>query len=150
MLPERLNVDCDKQATTLPVPGPDPSYMQNPMIECAYPHLQIGMHVVTCQLQHQLHDAATLTSYQPYHQQKFQWMTEAIQCIHWKVSQLVLQQVSHMDKRIISKFIHKWLPLLDRYHVSSNSINKQCPSCHGATKTVSHFINCPHPEQQQI
>jgi len=58
--------------------------------------------------------------------------------------------MSQVDCWIISKFIHEWLSLLDQYHIQSNSLSKQCPSCQGSTKTVSHFVNCLNPEHQQI
>jgi len=48
------------------------------------------------------------------------------------------------------KFIYEWLPLLDQHHVHSNSLNNQCPLCCGSTETVTHFVNCPHPDCQKI
>jgi len=89
------------------------------------------------QLQHQLCDAATFIFYL---QNKFQWTSDSANQVHWKVHQLANQHLLQSKRQIISKFIHEWLPLLDRYHVQSSSANKQCPSCQGAIKTVIFSI----------
>ncbi len=99
------------------------------------------------QLQHQLCDVATFIFYL---QNKFQWTGDSANQVHCKVHQLANQHLLQSEHQIISKFIHEWLPLLDRYHVQSSSANKQCPSCRGAIKTVNHFLNCPHLDCQQI
>jgi len=52
--PERLNVDCDHRAANVPLPCPDPSIQNNPMIELAYPHVHIRGQIISHQLQHQL------------------------------------------------------------------------------------------------
>jgi len=148
--PERLNVDCDHRAANVQIPCPDPNIQHNPMIESAYPHLRIRGQIIIRQLQHQLRDAATFRSYQEYLQNKFQWADGSAPQVHWKIHQLANQRLTQSERRIISKFIHEWLPLLDWYHVQSSSASKQCPSCRGAIKTVSHFLNCPHPDRQQI
>jgi len=145
-------VKCGLQQKSSPssIPNPDLALRQNPMVESAYLHLWIGDKTIIQQLQHTLRDAATMAPYQDYLQNKFQWPGTSVPHIHWKViQQLTLQKLSHVDWHIISKFIHKWLPLLDWHHIQSNSINNQFPSCRGTTKTVQHFVNCPHPEWQQ-
>ncbi len=148
--PERLNVDCDRRAAQVPIPCPDPAIQRNPTIEAAYPHVMIDGKVILRQLQHNLRDAATFPTYSDYLQTKFEWTSDAKGSIHWKVHQLANMHLSHSERRIITKFIHEWLPLLDRYHVLSSSQTKQCPSCHRAVETTDHFLNCSHPERQQI
>jgi len=148
--PERLNVDCDRRAAQVQLPCHDLQIQNNPMIAAAYPHVLIDDQVISRQLQHHLRDAATFPAYWEYLQTKFQWTNLNTTCIHWKVHQLANHHLTHSERRIINKFIHEWLPLLDRYHVLSNSQTKQCPSCRQAVETTDHFLNCSHPERQQI
>jgi len=147
---ERLNVDCNRRAAQVQLPCPDLQIQKNPAIDAAYPHVMINNQVILRQLQHQLQDAATFPAYWEYLQNKFHWTNTEPTCIHWKVHQLANQHLTHAERRIINKFIHEWLPLLDRYHVLSSSQNKQCPSCWRETETTEHFLNCPNPERQQI
>jgi len=60
-----------------------------------------------------------------------------------------MQQVhikfTHNEWHTITKFIHEWLPLQDRYHVQSASIDQVCPSYCMNRETVAHFLQCPHP-----
>jgi len=148
--PERLNVDCDHRAANVPLPCTAPNIQKNPPITASYPHVRINGQIIHRQIQYQLRDAATSREYQEYLQNKFQWTDATTAQVHWKMHQLANQRLSPSERRIISKFIHEWLPLLDRYHVQSSSISNICPSCRGATEDVSHFLNCPHPDRQQI
>jgi len=68
--------------------------------------------------------------------------------VHWQIHALAQQQLTHAERQIISKFIHEWLPLQDYYHVQSNLVNNQCPSCQQCMETVECFLQCPHPDQQ--
>ncbi len=148
--PKWLNVDCDRWAAQVPIPCPDPVIQNNPIIKAAYLHVMIAGKVILQQLQHNLRDVATFPTYSNYLQTKFEWTSNTTGSIHWKVHQLANQHLSHSEWQIITKFIHEWLPLLDRYHVLSSSQTKQCPSCHWAVETTDHFLNCSHLECQQI
>ncbi len=55
-----------------------------------------------------------------------------------------------IERRTLSKFNHKWLPLQDRYHVHSSSPDNSCPSCWQAPKTPAHFLACTHHERTHI
>jgi len=103
-LPECLNVECNRWAKQVPVPYPN----NTPMINVAYPQLQIGSKVVIWQLQSQLHDTTTFPSYQSYLQNKFEWTGHILQYIHWKVHQLAQQHLTQAERCIISK-IHSWV-----------------------------------------
>jgi len=146
MTPEKLNIDCDRRAAQVPLPCPDPDIQNTPLIDTAYPHVMIAGKVIQRQLQHKLRDAATFPMYREYLQTKFQWPSDATDRIQWKVHQLANQHLMHSEQRVVTKFIHEWLPLLDRYHVLSSSLNKQCPSCRQELEMTEHFLNCSHPE----
>jgi len=121
-----------------------------PRLNCMVPCGDIDGQVILRQLQTKLRDAATFPAYWEYLQNKFHWISSKPTCIQWKVHQLANQHLTHSECRIINKFIHEWLPLMDRYHVLSSSQNKQCPSCQREIETIDHFLNCSHPERQQI
>jgi len=55
------------------------------------------------------------------------------------VPHLALKCLNKPEQQYISKFIHKWLPLQDHYHVTSAAANNLCPSCHISMETVDHF-----------
>jgi len=95
--PECLNIDCDKQAANVLIPCPNPTIQNNPMIDSAYPHMQIGGNIIIQQLQHQLQDAATFISYKEYLQNKFQWTSDSAKNIHWKVHQLTYHHLSQSE-----------------------------------------------------
>jgi len=71
----------------------------------AYQHLCIGQKIIICQLQHQLRDAATISKYQNYLQNKSQWNDNIQRNIHWKISQLMLQWLMHANRQLINKFM---------------------------------------------
>jgi len=61
-----------------------------------------------------------------------------------------MQRLDKPNRRIISKFIHEWLPLETRYHVRSASTLQHCPSCHQQAETADHFLRCTHPARRQL
>jgi len=74
----------------------------------------------------------------------------ALLCSFWQLVNWAMQWLDKLTQRIISKFIHKWLPLETWYHVHSMSTLQHCPSCHQQAETVDHFLWCNHPEWQQL
>jgi len=82
--------------------------------------------------------------------QLFQWTTSPTVSIQWHVIQLAFRRFNHSERKTLTKFIHEWLPLQDRYQVHSASSDHSCPSCHSAPETTAHFLSCPHPDRQAI
>jgi len=70
--------------------------------------------------------------------------------IHWPTIQLALSRFKASEKRILTKFVHEWLPLQDRYHVKSASIGQICPSCRQTKETAQHFLACNHTDRKII
>jgi len=147
---ETLNIDCDTRATQHFQSHPPLNNTHNPVLEHSYPHLHIGTQVIYRQIQHVLRDAATNQEYFTYLQEKFQWTNEQVQDIHWPSLQQAMRKLTKPERRIINKFIHKWLPLETRYHVQSLSEQQLCPSCHLHPETAKHFIQCTNPDRQQL
>ncbi len=96
--PERLNVDCDRRTSQVPIPCPDPDIQNSPLIDAAYPQVTIAGNAIQRQLQHKLRDAATFPTYREYLQTKFQWPSKATGSIHWKVHQLANQHLMHSEQ----------------------------------------------------
>jgi len=115
-----------------------------------HPCLQIYNEKIIWCIQHCLQDSATNMEYQNYLQEKFQWMPQISTTVDWQTHALAQHWLKQAEKQIISKFIHKWLPLQDQYHVHSTSVNNICPSCWQSTETVEHFLQCPHTDWQAI
>jgi len=86
----------------------------------------------------------------PIFKEKFHWETEQIINIHWTSIQRAMHQLTKPECRIISKFMHEWLPFETCYHVQSMSNLQQCQSCKHNSEMVEHFIQCPHPNWQQL
>jgi len=149
-IPESLNIDCNKQASALPDDQDTVLYQNNPQTPHSSPHLHIMNETIIWWTQHCLCNAATNLLYQHYIQEKFQWTNETASTVNWQIHAIAQQRLTQVEKWIISKFIHEWLPLQDRHHVSSSTTNHQCPSCCCSTKTVEHILQCQHPDQQAI
>jgi len=81
---------------------------------------------------------------------KFNWPASASTQVQWSIFQLALTQFKHSKSRFLTKYIHEWLPLQDRYHVKSLSINQLCPSCCSGKEMAQHFLTCPHPDWQKV
>jgi len=86
-----------------------------------------------------LQDAATQATYFEYLEQKFGGTD-----IQWQILQYALKWFNLPDQWFLSKFIHKWLPLLDWHHTISISCDKTCPSCCQMAETMDHFLSCLH------
>jgi len=99
---------------------------------------------------HWLWDTATNCEYYLYLQNKFNWSYQIMTTVHWQIHTLAQCRLKHAEKWIISRFIHEWLPLQDRYHIWSTSVSIQCPSCRQSTEMVEHFMQCPHLDQQAM
>jgi len=124
---ETLNIECDQQATQYSQIYPPLAMNTNLLMEHSYPHLCIKNQVIHQQMQHSLHDASTKTEYYQYLREKFNWDNEHIQEIHWpSVNQAIQWLTTKPECRIISKFIHKWLPLETQYHMQSTSALQHC------------------------
>jgi len=150
MIAEILNIEWDKRATQHSSNHQPLDQASNPMLKHSYPHLQIENKVIHHLAQHRLRDAATQAEYFMYLQEKFEWENQQIQDIHWPSVNRAMQQLDKPTRRIISKIIHKWLPLETRYHVCSESTQQYCPSCHTQAETADHFLQCTHPTCQQL
>jgi len=70
--------------------------------------------------------------------------------IQWQIIRYAFKQFKSPDRRVLTKFIHEWLPLLDRHHTVRTSIDITCPSCWQATETVDHFLSCPHVKRTSV
>jgi len=101
-------------------------------------------------MQHTLRDAATQTAYFDYLTEKFQGVTSPDTNIHWQTLRYTLKKFKSAERRTITKFIHEWLPLLDRHHVIGTSREHLCPSCRQAAETVDHFFECQQQERATI
>jgi len=114
------------------------------MLKYSYPHLCIKNQVIHWLIQHHLWDTATKADYFTYLQDKFGWEPEQLHDIHWPLVNWAIQQLDKLTQRIISKFIHEWLPLeMQSYQVHSTSILQHCPSCHQQTEAAEHFYGAP-------
>jgi len=149
-LPEKLNIDCDARASKMDPARDHHNQLIHPLTQAAYPHLKINEQIIIRRLQHTLRDASQTPDYYYYLRNKFNWTQEPDELIHWPTFQLALTRFNQTERRFISKFIHEWLPLQDRYHVKSLSVDQICPSCRGAPETAQHFLACPNLERQQV
>jgi len=148
ILPEILNVDCDQRASLLIALIHDPLFDCNPPMESGYPHLLINKCLIIFWLQHILWDAATSSNYCTYLAEKFQWPSTTEP--HWKLFHYAQQCLNQPEHKFISKFIHKWLPLHNWYHIWSASANNLFPSCHTGKETMEHFLTCPHIDHRSL
>ncbi len=149
-IPEKINIDCDTQALTMGKYHQLETIQQNPRNPSSYPHFVIQGKVVIRHLQHMLRDTSQSPAYLTYLQEKFTWPSCPSTTIQWQIIQLTITQFKLSERRTITKFIHKWLPLQDCYHVKSTSVGQLCPSCQGTMETAQHFLACPHTERQKI
>jgi len=134
----------------MPIPPVDLDIYQHPLTPTSYPHLQIEGTVCTQHLQHTLCDVATNQTYFEYLSGKFSGITQPAKDIHWHLFRHSIKWFKSTDRRTIVKFIHDWLPLLDRHHTQSMSQDNRCPSCRQATETIDHFLECQHAACLQV
>jgi len=128
-IPEKLNIYCDAQALTMGKYHQLETIQQNPRNTSSYSHLVIQGQVVIQHLQHTLRNASQSPVYLMYLKEKFTWPSCPSMTVQWQIIQLTITRFKQLEQRTITKFIHKWLPLQDRYHVKSTSIEQLCPSC---------------------
>ncbi len=134
----------------MPPPPLDMALSQHPKCPASYPHICISETVVTQHITHALWDAATQSTYFEYIEQKFEGISHPATSIQWQIIRYALKRFKSADRRVLTKFIHEWLPLLDRHHTVRTSIDKTCPSCRQAAETVDHFLSCPHVERTSV
>jgi len=134
----------------MPPPLSDLNLYWHPQLLAGYLHLCLGTTVVTQKIQHPLHDAATKQSYFKYLTDKFPGLNTLAHDIHWQTLCYTLKWFKVAKRRMISKFIHKWLPLQDCHQTISISWDHKCPSCQQTAKTVNHFLSCQHQDQLQV
>jgi len=96
------------------------------------------------------HDVATNQTYSEYLSGKFSGITQPAQDIHWHLFWHSIKWFKSTDQHTLVKFIHKWLPLLDHHHTQCVSQDNCCPSCHQATETIAHFLECQHAAHLQV
>jgi len=147
---ERLNIDCDKRASQLPLPPSDLDLQHNPCLQASYPHLCVGQQVITQKVQHILRDKATKQQYFEYLTDKFPGIRTPEQDIHWPTIRMALKWFSTADRRILTKVTHEWLPLNASHQISTATQVRTCPSCRTESETVDHFFACRHHDRQQV
>jgi len=149
-IPETLNIECNKRATTAMEMYLTTVTEKHPMTAAGYPHLLINGEVQYQKLQHQLCAAATNEEYQKYMMEKFGWINQEYRKIQWPVYQQAFNCLTITKCKFISKLTHEWLPL-QASHILQNPINQQqCPSCKCSDKTAVHFLQCPNNKRQAI
>ena len=90
-------------------------------------------------------------NYYKYLHNKFCWPPIATPHVQWPIFQLALSTRFNQSKcRFLIKYIHEWLPLQDWYHIKSLSNDPLCPSCHSGKEMAQNFLECPHPDCQQV
>jgi len=149
-LPEKLNIDCDKQASCMSPASTNSPICANPFLPAGYLHLCINHQCIIQCLQHTLHNATTNGSYYDYLLENLEWSESPEHTIHWPMICLALKHFKAVKHQTVTKFIHKWLPLQDHHHVQSTSKFHLCLSCHQAPENNNHFFACPHLDWQQI
>jgi len=118
-------------------------------MESGYPHLLLNKCLIICWLQQTLWDATTTSpNYCTYLAKKLQWPSTTEP--HQKLFHYAQQCLNQPEHKFISKFIHKWLPLHNWYHIWSASANNLFPSCHTGKETMEHFLTCPHIDHRSL
>jgi len=138
-LPEKLNIDCDKQASCMSPASTNSPICANPFLPAGYLHLCINHQCIIQCLQHTLHNATTNGSYYDYLLENLEWSESPEHTIHWPMICLALKHFKAVKHWTVTKFIHKWLPLQDHHHVQSTSKLHLCLSCHQTPETTDHF-----------
>jgi len=149
-IPEKINIDCNARESKMGKYHQEDIIQQNPRNPSSYPHLLIQGKVVIRHPQHTLCNASQSPAYLTYLQDKFTWPSCPSKSIQWQILQLTITRFKQSEWWTITKFIQKWPPLQDHYHVKSLSVKQLCPSCQAATETAQHFLACTHTNQQKI
>jgi len=89
-LPEKLNIDCNAQASQIMPLSTDSPILAKPLTNAGYPHLQIQNQCIIQCLQHIHCDAATIQPHYAYLATKFEWEDPPEQTIQWPLLQLAL------------------------------------------------------------
>jgi len=136
---ETLNIEYDKQANQHAQSSQPRLHTHNPLLKHSFPHLCIDNKIIHQHLTPSLQDAATPAKYLNYLLENFQWEPNYMQNIHWPALSHAMHCLNKSEWRIISKFVHKWLPLETWYHVMSQFTLQQCLSCQHNLETTEHF-----------
>jgi hypothetical protein len=80
----------------------------------------------------------------------FGWDQKTLQTIWWSAHDLAIQQLSHLDRIKIQKFIHDQWPSNNREARYRDNIMDQCHSCLQEGETEDHIIRCKCQTRKDI
>jgi len=146
-LPAQLNIECDEWAGRFIQHARRTRQYDNPALPNSYPHVCIHSTPIVRELARALWHAAQTPDYRDYLKEKFQWTDQVCDNVNWVSLKYVLQKLSPEDHTRAHKFLHDWLPLRGAKHAASPTTSLLCPQCQRETKTIWHFLECPHAER---
>jgi len=121
----------------------------NPPIPMAQPHLIIGTKNICRNVIMALWQAASVPPYCTDMQKKHQWTRGDFEKVQWMLIHQALASFPPEDQRRIVLFIHDKLPLrASKAHPHHGS--PLCPSCQREPEDAGHFLECNHPERNQL
>jgi len=147
---EQCNVDCDHRAKQFVRTSTQASTsFHNPEIPAARPHLRIAGKLICRQFIPTLRHTMSMPAYHRYLRQKFNWMPNVLDTIHWVVLQRSMDKFNNNDQRRLVLFINDKLPLrASKAHPHIGS--PLCPSCQREEERPEHFLICKHPEWRNL
>ena len=80
-------------------------------------------------------------AFRAYAQKKYKWSGSTIESIDWPIHGRAIKQMKGGNKKVITKFIHGWLPVNKHASTTTKTL---CQICRISEETQEHMIQCNH------
>jgi hypothetical protein len=134
-----LNVEADHLARSAYHAQQKAEYFPFP---ANFASLSINSEAITAKVKTCLRTAYLSIDLQTHMMKQFGWERKTVDTIWWSVHDLAVQQLSHLDRIKIQKFIHDLWPSNHREARYRENIIDQCHSCHQEGENEDHIIRC--------
>ena len=108
------------------------------------PYLLMNNEIITNGHKTKIRDELSRQPLIDYIIKKNRWNQNTYRSVDWHIHKTALQKLTRADQKIITRYIHRWMPTGAYVARMSAEHDARCPLCMGQNEQNNHFLQCRH------
>ncbi len=117
---------------------------QYKLIKPGGPYILMNNQVITSGIKEAIRREIGRQNLETYIMKKNRWNQYTFNLVDWKNHKTAMRKLPKTDRRIIIRFIHRWMPTGAYVKRQANDHDARCPLCLGRNEGTNHFLQCRH------